>query len=188
MRRLGRGDWSPQRSHPVLLTIQLLTLWQAALRGLDYVGGVRSGLDAGAASPAYGWLLYGSTVVVLFGLALRRASPIVLGHALLASWYVGIGVESLADLDSLPGALGWTGIGAAALGVWALLAAGLSLPYRILGVLSMLGGQYLLVADLGADYRTGTGLVSSGFLQASLAVGTLVLWQRQRLRKVVEEE
>lgn len=185
IRQFGRGDWSPRATHPTLLVVQLVTLWQAGLRGLDYVGGVQAGLDRAAAEPVYGWLLYGSTILVLLGLALRRGAPVVLGHALLGSWYLGLGADALGEL---PGRTGWAGLAVSALGVWALLAHDLSTLYRIAGVLAMLGGQALLVADLGGDYRTATGLLAAGLLHGAIAVGTFVLWQRQRLRRVVDDE
>jgi len=183
-----RGDWQPRRTHPVLLALQLVTLWQAGLRGLDYAGGVVDGLDAGAAEPAYGWLLYGSTVLVLLGLAIRRGVPVILGHALLASWYAGLGVTSLGGLGI---ALDWRvvlGIALGGIGTGVLLADRFRTPLRLAGVAAMLAGQAVIVLGLGADYRTGTGLVGGALQHATLAVGTLILWQRDRLRRVVERE
>jgi len=180
------GDWRPRLTHPTLLTIQLVALWQAGLRGLDYAGGTVAGLDRAAADPAYGWLLYGSTVLVLLGLAIHRAGPVILGHALLGSWYLGLGVNTLTSTSHLRfGVL--TGLVASAAGVYALLAAS-RWPYRLLGVAGMLAGQALLVVGLGGDYRAGTGLVAAGILHATLAVGTFILWQRQRLRRRVEDD
>jgi hypothetical protein len=186
--RTLRGDWQPRQTSPVLLSLQLVTLWQAALRGLDYAGGVGTGLDAGAAEPAYGWLLYGSTILVLLGLAIRRGVPVILGHALLASWYAGLGVTALGGIGAV---LDWrVGVGLAlgGIGVAALLTERHRTPIRLAGVAAMLLGQAALVAGLGTDYRTGTGLVSGGVQHAILAVGTLVLWQRDRLRRVVDRE
>lgn len=186
IRRLGRGDWTPRSTHPFLLALQLVTLWQAGLRGLDYAGGTVDGLDASAGDPAYGWLLYGSTVLVLLGLALRRAGPVILGHALLGSWYLGLGADTLASTSHLRlGVL--TGLAVSALGAYVLLT-GSRWPYRLLGVAGMLAGQAILVDGLGGDYRVGTGLVAAGVLHGIFAVGTFVLWQRQRLRRSVEDD
>jgi hypothetical protein len=182
-----RGDWQPRETHPILLALQLVTLWQAALRGLDYSDGVADGLDAGAAEPAYGWLLYASTVLVLLGLAIRRGAPVILGHALLASWYAGLGVAALGGLAVLD----WRvllGLTFGGLGTAGLLSTRGRTPLRLAGVGAMLLGQAALVVGLGGDYRTGTGLVSGGVQHAVFAVGTFVLWQRQRLARVVDRE
>jgi hypothetical protein len=185
IRRLGRGDWTPRTTHPTLLAVQLVALWQAGLRGLDYVGGTVAGLDRAAGNPLYGWLLYASTVLVLAGLAAHRGGPVILGHALLGSWYLGLGVDTLRAVDLngyLTGGLLLGGVGA-----WALVD-GTSWPHRFAGVAGMLLGQWLLVEGLGVDYRAGTGLIAAGLLHGTLAVGTFVLWQRQRLRRVVDDE
>jgi hypothetical protein len=51
----------------------------------------------------------------------------------------------------------------------------------------MLAGQGLLVDALGVDYRTSTGLIASGLVHGALAVGTFVLWQRERLTRYVDD-
>jgi hypothetical protein len=183
-----RGDWQPRRTHPILLALQLVTLWQAALRGLDYVGGVTAGLDARAADPAYGWLLYGSAVLVLLGLAIRRGGPVILGHALLASWYAGLGVTALGGLVVVFDLRVLLGLVFGGLGTAALLSDRFRTPTRLAGVAAMLLGQVAIVAGLGVDYRAGTGLVAGGAQHAVLAVGTFLLWQRDRLRRQVEHE
>lgn len=187
MRRIGRGDWRPRTSHPYLLALQLVALWQAALRGLDYTGGIEGGLDAEAADPAYGWLLYGSAILALLGLAARRGGPVILGHALLGSWYLGLGVDTLASTSSLVSGGAPVGLLIGAAGTYALLASD-RWAYRLVGVAAMLLGQVILVDGLGGDYRVGTGLVAMGLLHGTIAVGTFVLWQRQRLRRVVEDD
>src|SRR5205085_1324607 len=122
-----RGDWTPSTSAPVLLTLQLVLLWQVGLRGLDYVrAGAHPALDASVADPLLGWLLYGAAILVLIGLAVRRAAPVILGQA-------------------------------------------------------------LLVGALGVDYRTSTGLLASGLVHGALAVGTFVLWQRDRLTRYLDD-
>lgn len=187
MRRL-RGDWQPRRTHPVLVALQLVTLWQAALRGLDYIGGVDAGLDSRAAEPAYGWLLYGSATLVLLGLAIRRGGPVILGHALLASWYAGLGVTALGGLGIAADWRVLLGLAFGGLGTGVLLSDRFRTPLRLAGVAAMLAGQAVIVVGLGVDYRAGTGLVAGGAQHAVLAVGTFILWQRDRLRRVVEHE
>jgi hypothetical protein len=183
-----RGDWQPRRTHPVLLALQLVTLWQAGLRGLDYAGGVVGGLDAAYADPGYGWLLYGSTILVLLGLAIRRGAPVILGHALLASWYGGLALDVLGGLAVVVDWRVLLGLAFGGLGMAALLSDRFRTPVRLAGVAAMLVGQAAVVVGLGGDYRTGTALAAGGLQHAVLAVGTFVLWQRDRLRRVVDRE
>lgn len=179
-----RGDWMPATSAPVLLTLQLVLLWQVGLRGLDYVrGGSAPALDAGVASPLLGWSLYGAAILVLVGLALRRAAPVILGEALVGAWYLGLG---WATLGQHPGAAGLVAGACSTAGVWLLLRSAGRLLSRLAGVAAMLGGQALLVAVLGADFRTSTGLIASGCVHGALAVGTFVLWQRERLLPLLD--
>jgi hypothetical protein len=188
IRRLAWGDWQPRTTHPILLAVQLVTCWQAALRGLDYLDGTSAGLDTSAGDPTYGVLLYGCTALVLLGLAFRRGAPVILGHALIGSWYAGLGFATLRSVGVILDGWAWVGLLTGTLGTVALLSGRHRLPVRVAGALGMLGGLILLVDDLGVDYRTGTGLVSAAFLHGVLAVGTFVLWQRERLRRVVDRE
>jgi hypothetical protein len=182
--RAVRGDWTPSTSAPVLLTLQLVLLWQVGLRGLDYVrAGTAPALDAGVASPLLGWSLYGAAILVLLGLAARRAVPVILGEALVGAWYLGLG---WATLGQHPGPGGLTAAASSIAGVWLLLRPAGGLLPRLAGVAAMLGGQALLVGALGVDYRTSTGLLASGLVHGAIAVGTFILWQRERLLPLLD--
>jgi hypothetical protein len=184
----ARGDWHPGQTAPVLLVLQLVLLWQVGLRGLDYVrAGTTPALDAGVASPLLGWLLYAAAVLVLTGLAARRAAPVILGEALVGAWYVGLGWATLHGLDTLPEQAGAAAaVTVSGAGVTLLLGHRGGLIARLAGVALMLGGQALLVEQLGVDYRTSTGLIASGLVHGAVAVGTFVLWQRDRLRRYLD--
>jgi hypothetical protein len=184
----ARGDWHPGQTAPILLVLQLILLWQVGLRGLDYVrAGTLPALDAGVASPLLGWFLYAAAVLVLTGLAARRAAPVILGEALVGAWYLGLGSATLHGLDSLVGQFLAAGSVATSIaGVMLLLGRRGGLPARLSGVALMLGGQALLVEQLGVDYRTSTGLIASGLVHGALAVGTFVLWQRDRLNRYLD--
>jgi hypothetical protein len=183
-----RGDWTPATSAPVLLTLQLVLLWQVGLRGLDYArAGAHPALDASVADPLLGWLLYGAAIVVLLGLALRRGALVILGEALVGSWYLGLGWQTLGDLGIEPGFGALPGIAASIAGVWLLLTRRRGIALRLAGAAAMLAGQWLLVDALGVDYRTSTGLIASGLVHGALAVGTFVLWQRERLTRYVDD-
>jgi hypothetical protein len=183
-----RGDWTPSTSAPVLLTLQLVLLWQVGLRGLDYVrAGAHPALDASVADPLLGWLLYGAAILVLIGLAVRRAAPVILGEALIGAWYVGLGWTTLGDLGIRPGLAVLPALAGSIAGVWLLLTPRHGIVARLAGVAVMLGGQALLVGALGVDYRTSTGLLASGLVHGALAVGTFVLWQRDRLTRYLDD-
>jgi hypothetical protein len=95
------------------------------------------------------------------------------------------------SLGGLGIALDWRvllGLGFGGLGTVVLLSDRFRTPIRLAGVAAMLLGQAVIVVGLGVDYRAGTGLVAGGVQHATLAVGTFVLWQRDRLRRVVEHE
>jgi len=184
----ARGDWHPATRAPALLVVQLLLLWQVGLRGLDYVrSGSAPALDAGVASPLLGWVLYAAAILVLAGLAVRRAAPVILGEALIGAWYVGLGWASLDRLGIVPGPAAGVALAASGFGVWLLLSSRFGLLARLAGVAAMLGGQALLVEQLGVDYRTSTGLLASGLVHGALAVGTFVLWQRDRLTRRLDD-
>jgi hypothetical protein len=184
----ARGDWHPGHTAPILLVLQLVLLWQVGLRGLDYVrAGTAPALDAGVASPLLGWSLYAAAVLVLTGLAARRAAPVILGEALVGAWYLGLGWATLHGLNTPTEQLLATGaVAASGAGVALLLARRGGLITRLAGVALMLGGQALLVEQLGVDYRTSTGLLASGIVHGALAVATFVLWQRDRLSRYLD--
>jgi hypothetical protein len=184
----ARGDWYPGHIAPVLLVLQLVLLWQVGLRGLDYVrAGAAPALDSGVASPLLGWLLYAAAVLVLTGLAVRRAAPVILGEALVGSWYLGLGWATLHTLTRpVEQLLAGCAVTTSIAGVILLLGHRGGILPRLAGVALMLAGQGALVHALGVDYRTSTGLVASGLVHGALAVGTFVLWQRDRLRRYLD--
>lgn len=180
------GSWSPGRVNPGLLAVQLCFLLQAAFRGLDYLGGVRAGdpiqraVEAAAPYPVWGGLFYGLSLLVLVGVATRRPGLMILGHLAFSALYLGMGLLVLSTSSHLTLA-GAVGLGACAGGTWLLLSA--SLTRRRLRVTValplMVAGQLLLALSLGADYRTGTGLVLSGAVHAALAAA--VSWASTKL-------
>lgn len=205
-RSLGRwfgwarpGTWIPGRLNLALLVIQLAALYQAGLRGRDYLEprseyaidaqglGV---LDNAAALPIWGWLFYLSAAVVLVGLAGRWIALVVTGHAALFAWYGGVAIGILQDQGVR---IDWqVGLGAlcAGLGTWLIFqrrAPGA--PVRLLlGVPGMLVGQELLSSGLGEDYRTGTGLMGAAVIHLTLAAGSWLLVKRETLTEQVERE
>jgi hypothetical protein len=191
----SRGAWSPGQTNPGLLATQLIFLLQAAFRGLDYLGGIRTGdpiqraVEAAAPYPLWGWLFYGLAVLVLVGVAGRWASVMIIGHLLFAALYLGMGALVLSTTAGLDPA-GLTGLLAALAGTWMLLARRVTAPGLRLGLALplMIIGQLLITCSLGSDYRTGTGLALSGVVHAALASGVAWACARQQVRREEEEE
>lgn len=188
MRQLG-GSWEPANAGTSV--VRLIFTFQAALRGSDYFAGRSDGGDAhvfAAPLAVWGGLFYGCAIVVILGFAGRWVGALVLGHALLAGLYMGLGVSVLANL---PGGIDPGGAAAlviAAVGLYLLLAPQTGVPLRLaLAVPLMVAGQLGLAAALGSGYRLGTGLVLSGAVHAVFAAATLTGWKRQQLAGVVEQ-
>lgn len=216
-RAIHTGDWRPAAHSIALLVIQLVNLWQAWLRGRDYLrtdtGGptlavietsVRGGVDT------WGWFLLGAVGLCIIGLAGRWAAPVIAGHALLWGLYTGLGVGVLRtvgvtlDLDTIAGAV------LSIAGAWVMFrpdrdpltlpdnAAAWWAPWRrvpafttpvrlLVGVPSMILGQEYLVRGLNDEFRSGTALIAASLVHLTLALATFVLWNRQRLVPVAED-
>lgn len=192
---LRPGDWRPGGVSPALLIIQLAVTLQAALRGLDYwhpSGPVPPSLAAVEdAAPPVVWagLFCGSALIVLIGLAGRWPAALILGHLMIGSVYLGVGVPVLAASAVGPAGLLLLTLCGGALGTWALVHSRVTcLPTRLTAVLLMTGCAVLLGQTLGTDYRTGTGLVSGGVVHAALALGVWIGTLRRRLTPIAEEE
>lgn len=190
-----RGDWQPTTNRALLL-VQLVALFQAALRGTNYLSGdeepsaALAAVESAAAQPVWGGLFYGSVVLAVLGMALRYSPPIVLGHLLLFAWYAGLGGRVIsANLDAIPPA-SYLGLGIGAVGAWGLVSSRVtSAAVRMfVAVPLLLGGQWVLSAGLGDDYRTGTGLIGAGLLHLIIGVGVAVAVARRHLLRLVDQE
>lgn len=199
LRRAWSGDWFLARNNIALLIVQLTALYQAALRGRDYLE-PRSGgeialqglgtVDAAGSMQVWGWLFYGSAALALFGLAGRWAPVVIAAHAALFAWYGGIGIGLLQEQGIDLSITVIAGVLCAIAGTWLVFRrASHSASIRLLvGVPGMLVGQELMSSGLGADYRTGTGLMAAGIMHLTIAAGTWLLWTRQQLAEQVERE
>jgi hypothetical protein len=175
--------------------VQAITLFQAALRGADYAwvstapAPALARVEQAASLTVWGWLFYGSAVLVLVGIAARHVVPVVLGHLLLFAWYAGIGLPVLAAQSGMEGH-GWVGLPLGVLGAGVVITRHVrsDLVRLLVGVPFMLAAHYLLADSLGTDYRTGTGLVGGGLVHLTLAVATAVAAGRQILSAEVERE
>lgn len=199
LRALHPSDWVPGRHNVALLVIQLVALYQAALRGRDYLTPRTGGeveiqglgiVDNAAALSLWGWLFYVSAVIALIGLAGRWAPLVIGAHCALFAWYGGVGVGLLQaqGVEVNPSMI--TGGLCAIAGTWIVFRReATDAAVRLLvGVPGMLVGQELLSTGLVEDYRTGTGLMGAGIMHLTIAAGIWLLWKRQRLVEQVERE
>jgi hypothetical protein len=200
-----RGTWKPGSYNAVLLMAQIVVLWTAAQRGLDYVTAPGRGSGPGPRpSPALigieqdiplevlGLAFLIPAGVAFFGLATGWAKPLSLGHLFVGAAYLILGITFLRDspVDSWPlAAAGCALLVAAAV----LLVANLrnvpdiiALPF---GVLAMIAGGWLASRGLGYGYRTGNGFLGGAALHFTFGFGTQILARREsRLRREEEED
>lgn len=194
--RAAAAEWRPGAHNLALMLVQLILLGIAAARGLDYLqprpdGFSEPGLSAVEQAlplPVWGAGLLLAGTLGLVGIAAHRAGPLILAHLMCWAAYGGLGIGILMDRGIDVDGRGILGI--------LLIGAGLGVIYRaplawvriLVGVPLTVSAQWLLAIDLGPGYRTGTGLAGSALIHAVLAVGTVVLWNRQRARAVVDAE
>lgn len=199
LRAAFSSDWFLPRNNLALLVVQLVSLYQAAMRGRDYLTERTGGeialqglgtVDAAGSMQVWGWLFYGSAALALIGLAGRWAPVVIAAHAALFAWYGGIGIGLLQEQGIALNLSVITGMLCAVAGTWLVFRrTPHSAPIRLLvGVPGMLVGQELMSAGLGTDYRTGTGLMAAGVMHLTIAAGTWLLWTRQQLAEQVERE
>jgi len=194
---LRPGDWRPGGVSPALLAIQLTTTLQAALRGLDYLRhtgttppGVLAVVESAAPPAVWSGLLLGSAAVVLLGLAGRWPGILILGHALLAAVYAGVGLPVLtATATGSPDTILLI-LSCGTLGTWTLVSgrAPGGMTARLLAVTLMVGTVIALSTVLGVDYRTGTGLAGGAVVHAALAAGVALGTVRRRAEREVDQE
>jgi hypothetical protein len=199
-----RGPWRPGTSNPVLLIAEVIILWTAAQRGMDYVnlpaGQLREpagtaalrGIEADVSLTYLGLAFLIPAGVAFFGLATGWAKPLSLGHLFCGASYLILGITFLRDspVDSLPLAI----LGCALLVAAAVLLVAnirrlpdiLALPC---GVLAMIVGGWLAARGFGYGYRTGNGFLGGAALHFVFGFGTQILARRDaRLRREEEED
>lgn len=200
-----RGQWRPGGSNPVLLIAQVIVLWTAAQRGMDYLnqppgrtGGepgasiVLRGIEADVPLDVLGLAFLIPAGVAFFGLATGWAKPLSLGHLFVGAGYLVLGITFLRDspVDSWPMAIGGCALLVAAATL--LVANFRKLPDIIalpLGVAAMVIGGWLAARGLGYGYRTGNGFLGGAALHFVFGFGTQILARRDaRLRREEEED
>lgn len=200
-----RGPWRPGSHNVVLLMVQVVVLWTAAQRGMDYfnmpdldlipreVGNpALRGIEADVPLKVLGLAFLLPAGLGFFGLATGWAKLLSLGHLFVGAAYLVLGTTFLKDspVDSWPLTIG----GCALLVSSAvLLVSNLrQLPDLIayaLGLGSMAVGGWLASKGLGHGYRTGNGFLGGAALHFILGFGTQIMARRaERLKREEEED
>jgi hypothetical protein len=199
-----RGTWRPGSYNVVLLIAQVVILWTAAQRGMDYFNlpdlhhgpaevstAVLRGIEADVPLRVLGLGFLIPAGVGFVSLAFGWAKPLSLGHLFIGASYLVLGITFLRDapIDSWPLALS----GCALLILAAVLLASdhryvPDIAAILLGVGCMIAGGWLASHGLGYGYRTGNGFLGAAALHFTFGFGTQVLARREERLKREEEE
>ena len=198
-----RGTWKPGSHNIVLLISQVILIWIAAQRGMDYVNTPSAGkLSAGGVPTLHGieqvnldLLGYSFLLpagVAFVSLATGWAKPLSLSHLFIGASYLILGITFLrqAPVDD------WlTSVcGASLLLIASFLLVGDSkrIPDVLaisVGIIALTVGGWLAADGLGYGYRTGNGFLGTAVLHFVFGFGTQVLARREaRLRREEEED
>lgn len=198
-----RGNWRPGAANVVLLMIQIVVLWTAAQRGLDYfnlpdqhgngveINQTLRGIEADVPLRILGLAFLLPAGVAFVGLAMGWMRALSLGHLFVGAAYLILGITFLREA---PIENWWLAASGCAL---LLLAAMLlatdsrvvpDLAALVVGVGAMVAGGWLASHGLGYGYRTGNGFLGGAALHFILGFGTQVLARRAVLLKREEEE
>jgi hypothetical protein len=196
-----RGHWRPGAHNVVLLIAQVVILWTAAQRGMDYFNlpahstetatTALRGIEQDVPLRVLGLAFLLPAGVGFVGLAMGWAKPLAMGHLFVGASYLILGITFLRDapVDSWPLAAG----GCALLLVAAALLVSDSrvipdIIALVVGVISMAAGGWLASKGLGYGYRTGNGFLGAAALHFVFGFGTQVLARRDERLKREEEE
>jgi hypothetical protein len=199
-----RGTWRPGSYNVVLLIAQVVMLWTAAQRGMDYFNlpdlhhgpsevstAALRGIESTVDLRVLGLSFLIPAGVGFVSLAFGWASPLSLGHLFVGASYLVLGITFLRDapVDSWPLAISGC--------VLLILAATLlasdhryvpDIAAILLGVGCMAAGGWLASHGLGYGYRTGNGFLGAAALHFTFGFGTQVLARREARLKREEEE
>lgn len=201
-----RGHWRPGAQNVVLLIAQVVIIWTAAQRGMDYVNtpgvsdlGVagptvlpQHGIETSAEMDRLGYSFLLPAGVAFVSLAMGWAKPLSLSHLFIGASYLVLGITFLreAPVDDWLTASG----GSVLLTAAALLLVGDSrripdILAIVLGAAALAVGGWLAADGLGYGYRTGNGFLGASVLHFIFGFGTQVLARREaRLRREEEED
>jgi hypothetical protein len=196
-----RGNWKPGGANIVLLIAQVIILWTAAQRGMDYVTlparpGVLPpelrGIEVSIPLNVLGYVFLIPAGIAFVGLATGWARMLSLGHLFVGASYLVLGITFLRDSPVDDWLTAMSGCLLLLLSAFLLVTDSRRIPDVIaigLGVATMVAGGFLASHGLGYGYRTGNGFLGAAALHFTFGFGTQVLARRdERLRREEEED
>jgi hypothetical protein len=202
-----RGNWKPGGYNVVLLITQVVLLWTAAQRGMDYLtlpdlvpariaeGSVPSALRGIEADISLNWLGLAFLIpagAAFVGLATGWAKLLSLGHLFVGASYLVLGITFLRDSPVDDWLTAFVGCALLVAAAFLLVADSRQIPDVLaisLGIVFMVTGGWLAAQGLGYGYRTGNGFVGGAVLHFVMGFGTQIMARREeRLRREEEED
>lgn len=200
-----RGNWKPGAHNIVLLIAQVVTIWTAAQRGMDYIRLPSSvppahpalsdtlvGIESAVPLDLLGYSFLLPAGVAFFSLATGWAKPLSLAHLFIGASYLVLGITFLRSSPVDDWLTATTGSGLLLLSAAMLVADSRRIPdiaAFVVGVLALMLGGWLASDGLGHGYRTGNGFLGAAVLHFIFGFGTQVLARREaRLRREEEED
>lgn len=200
-----RGNWRPGRYNAVLLIAQVIILWTAAQRGMDYltmpdrlVRGAAEmpmplrGIEADIPLEVLGLAFLVPAGVGFVSLAMGWAKPLSLGHLFIGASYLVLGITFLRDSPLENGPMAFGGCALLMVAAALMVADSRQVPDLVAvvgGVAAMVVGGWLAAKGLGNGYRTGNGFLGGAALHFVMGFGTQLMARRdERLRREEEED
>jgi hypothetical protein len=197
-----RGNWRPGSANVVLLIAQVVVLWTAAQRGMDYVNLPNAfaanappelrGIEADIPLDVLGYAFLIPAGVGFVGLAVGWVKAISLGHLFVSATYLILGITFLRDSPVDHWGMAASGCALLLLAAFLLATDSRRIPdvvAIVVGVTAMIVGGFLAADGLGYGYRTGNGFLAAAVLHFVFGFGTQVMARREtRLRREEEED
>jgi hypothetical protein len=192
-----RGPWRPGAHNIVVLVVQIAAIWGAAQRGMDYVQSAGrnveslSGIEASVPLQWLGLSFLLPAGIAFFGLASGWARPLVIGHLLIGTSYLVLGITYLrqSKVENVPMAVGGSLL--LLLSAFLLVTAFRKIPDAIAlstGMAAMVAGGWLAAKGLGFGYRTGNGFLVGAVYHFAFGFGTQVMAHRERVLAREDED
>lgn len=198
-----RGNWRPGRYNAILLIAQVVVLWMAAQRGMDYltlpdrrdpslITDELRGIETDVPLEVLGLALLIPAGVAFVSLAFGWAKALSLGHLFVGASYLILGITFLRDspIDNWLTAL--SGCLLLLVSVFLMVTDSRRVPDLLAisgGVLTMVTGGWLAAHGLGSGYRTGNSFLGIAVLHFVMGFGTQIMARREeRLRREEEED
>jgi len=192
-----RGPWRPGAHNIVVLVVQIASIWGAAQRGMDYFqsaahdGQVLSGIEQSIPLQWLGLSFLIPAGIAFFGLASGWARPLVVGHLLIGTTYLVLGITYLRQSEVADVPLATGGSALLLLAAFLLATSFRKIPDAvalITGMAAMIVGGWLAAKGLGFGYRTGNGFLVGAVNHFAFGFGTQVMAHRERVLRREDED